>query len=87
MLTFKTDYLMAMSQQAPAMFRELRKTGAIEAHADRKTEEARELYLTLTDGAERTKSGTIADPQIHKTATDQVYATLMEFPAKETETA
>lgn len=86
MLTFRTDYLIAMAEQAPQTFKRLRKTGALEAHADKKAEEARKLYSTLTDGAERTDSGVIADPQVHKTATEQVYATLIEFPSETEQT-
>lgn len=74
MLNFRTDYLMAMRDQAPKMFNELRRSGAMNAHLDKKEEEARQLYVQLTGkGIEET-------PAQAAEAREQVYATLITFP-------
>lgn len=84
MLRFRTDYLMAMREQAPKMFRELRRTDAMEAHLDWKAEEARQLFVQLTEGLPLLPgTGVLQNPNDEALATEQVYATLITFPASE----
>jgi hypothetical protein len=81
MLNFRTSYIQAMNQQAPQMFRELRKTGKLEAFADQKAEEARQLFSLLTKDAETLPgTGVLRDPNVEREATEQVYETLITFP-------
>lgn len=72
LLHFRTSYLLAMREQAPKMFNELRRTGAMDAHLDRKMAEAGQLYRDLI--------GDRTDMQAEREATEQVYATLIAFP-------
>ena len=78
-MQFKETYLRAMREQAPQMFNDLRKTGAMESHLQRKTEEAYALYRQLTAGAEKLPNGEVKDPQVRHAAEEQVLATLVEF--------
>lgn len=80
MLNFRTAYLQAMRDQAPAMFQELRKTGALEAHLDRKEAEAKAMYRDLTAGLPTLPSGALRDLKAESEATEQVMGTLIEFP-------
>lgn len=80
MLNFRTAYLQAMRDQSPTMFRELRRTGAMEAHLDRKAEEARAMFAQLTEGLPRLPSGALANPQDEQRATELVMQTLIAFP-------
>lgn len=87
MLNFKTDYVVAMSDQAPRMLTELRKTGALKAHLEKKAEEARLLFVQLTAGKPTLPgSGVLENPQDEAEAREIVYATLIEFPPTESET-
>lgn len=86
MLHFRMAYLLAMREQAPKMFNELRRTGAMEAHLDRKTEEAGNLFNQLTEGLPTLPgSGVLASPSDEAHATEQVYATLITFPQSSSE--
>ena len=80
LMNFKETYLRAMREQAPTLFNELRRSGAMDSHLHRKTQEAYALYRQLTEGAEKTAEGIVADPQIRHSAEEQVMATLIEFP-------
>lgn len=81
MLTFKQDYAQAMRDQAPAMFNQLRRSGALEGHLTKKVKEAQDLFKQLANGMERLPdSGVLASAADEALVTEQVYATLMEFP-------
>lgn len=80
MLNFRTAYLQAMREQAPAMFNELRRSGAMETHLNRKAAEAQAMFRELTEGKPTLPSGALANPQDAQQATEQVFATLITFP-------
>lgn len=81
MLNFRTAYLQAMREQAPAMFNELRRSGAMDAHLNKKAAEAQAMFRQLTEGAPTLPgSGVLADPQTEREATEQVFGTLITFP-------
>ena len=80
MLNFRTAYLQAMRDQAPTMFKELRRTGAMDAFLDKKAEEARALFAELTKGLPTLPSGALADPVAERQAAEQVFAQLIAFP-------
>lgn len=86
MLNFRTAYLMAMREQAPKMFNELRRAGAMDAHLDDKAEEARQLYVRLTDGLPTLERAPyiLTNPADEAIAREQVYATLITFPPSHT---
>ena len=80
MLSFRTDYLTAMRDQAPAMFNELRQTGQMQAHLDAKVKEAQVLFKLLTQDEPTLPSGVLRNQQAENEVIEQVYATLIEFP-------
>lgn len=71
-MEFKGPYLMAMRDQAPKMFRELRRTGALDAHVQKKAVEAQRLFEEIAG----------PNPTLPKRreAEDLVRGTLIEFP-------
>lgn len=77
MLHFRSAYLHAMRDQAPAIFRELRKTGAMDAHLEMKAQEAGRLFRDLL--------GDQTGLQAEREATEHVYATLITFPPSDNE--
>lgn len=82
MLTFRTDYAKAMREQAPAMFSQLRRSGALEGHLNKKVKEAQDLFAQLANGMEKLPgTGVLANPADEQAVTEQVYAAMMEFPA------
>ena len=83
-MEFKGPYLQAMSDQAPKMFNRLRRTGALDAHANRKSEEAHQLFDDLTADAPKLPNGLPKLPY-RREAEELVFATLIEFPSEEPE--
>ena len=79
-MDFKVPYVMAMREQAPEMFKRLRKTGAMESHLQKKSEEAHQLFEELTRDAPRTEDGFLM-PAARKMAEEAVFAMMIEFPA------
>ena len=79
-MEFKVPYLEAMRQQAPQMFNELRRSGAMEAHLADRSNEAHRLFEQLTAGAAKTPSGEVRDPAVRNAAEQQVLETLIDFP-------
>lgn len=79
-MEFKGPYLMAMREQAPQMFRELRKSGQMDAHLQAKSVEAHRMLDELTEGAPKLKSGLPEEPYLTQ-AEQVVLETLIEFPA------
>lgn len=79
-MEFKGPYLQAMREQAPKMFNRLRRTGALDAHLQKKTEEAHRLFDDLTAKAPKLPSGYPREPWA-RDAERQVLETLIEFPS------
>ena len=78
-MEFKAPYLQAMREQAPRLFNELRKTGALNQHLSRKSAEAHRLFKDLTAGVPKLPSGLPEQP--HRSRAEQlVLETLIEFP-------
>ena len=80
-MEFKHPYLLAMREQAPKMFNQLRKTGAMEAHLQEKSEEAHKLLEYLTVDAPKLPNGLTKQPYLRE-AKEQVLATLIEFQSE-----
>lgn len=78
-MLFKGPYVRAMREQAPKMFNRLRRTGALDAHLQQKSEEAHRMFAELTADAPKLPSGYPRNP--HATQAEQiVLETLIEFP-------
>lgn len=78
-MEFKGPYLQAMRQQAPQMFNRLRRTGALDAHLQKKAAEAHRLFNDLSANAPKLPNGYPKEPWARE-AEEQVLATLIEFP-------
>lgn len=79
-MDFKIAYLEAMREQAPQMFNELRRSGAMDSHLTQKSAEAHRMLEELTAGAAKEANGVVTDPQVRASAERQVLETLIEFP-------
>ncbi len=78
-MNFKYPYLLAMREQAPKMFNQLRRTGALDAYVNQKSKEADELLDYLTKNAPKLDNGLPEQPYLGR-AESQVFETLIEFP-------
>ncbi len=82
-MNFKYPYLLAMREQAPKMFNQLRRTGALDAYVAAKSKEAHELIDYLTKDAPKIKSGLPEQPYLGR-AERAALETLIEFPSEGT---
>lgn len=78
-MEFKKPYLEAMRDQAPQMFNQLRRSGALDAHVAAKAREASLMFNQLIARADKLPSGLPSDPRVIREAEQQVFATLIEF--------
>ena len=78
-MEFKAPYLQAMRERAPRMFNHLRRSGALDAHVQKKTAEAHLMFEELTASAPKLPSGLPEQPY-RSEAERQVLETLIEFP-------
>lgn len=78
-MEFKSQYVHAMREQAPKMFRDLVKHGRIEQHLDQKSGEAHEMLRQLL--AQHPNPG-LAE---RREAEEIVRQTLIEFPPEKPE--
>ena len=78
-MEFKLAYLNAMRDQAPAMFNELRRTGALDAFVQEKALEAHRMFRQLTANAPKGPAGLVKQPYMRE-AEELVFAALIEFP-------
>ena len=78
-MEFKTPYLLAMREQAPAMFRELVRSGKMEDHLQAKAMEAKRMLQGLLASAPKDPFG---QPQLEaaRAAEEVVRETLIDFP-------
>ncbi len=83
-VNFKYPYLLAMREQAPKMFNQLRRTGALDAYVDQKSKEAQELLDYLTKDAPKLDNGLPEQPYLGR-AESQVFETLIEFQSEKPE--
>ncbi len=83
-MEFKLPYLLAMREQAPKMFNQLRRTGALDAHVAQKSKEAHELFDYLTADAPKLDNGLPENPYRNR-AEREVFETLIEFPSEKPE--
>ncbi len=79
-MDFKAPYLLAMREQAPAMFNELIRSGKMEEHLAEKSKEAHMMFADLTNGMAQLPSGYPRDEQAASAAERTVLETLIEFP-------
>lgn len=79
-MEFKLAYLTAMRDQAPAMFNQLRRTGAMDAHLQKKGEEAMRLRDELLANEPKLPSGLPMNLAAQRLAEEIVFSQLIEFP-------
>ena len=76
-MEFKEPYLLAMREQAPRMFQELRRHGRLDQHVQQKSREAHAMLRDLM------KEHKAPGPAERHQAEEIVLATLIEFPAEQ----
>lgn len=79
-MEFKLAYLNAMRDQAPKMFNELRRTGAMDVHLQKKGEEAMRLRDELLANEPKGPSGLPKNLTAQRLAEEIVFKQLIEFP-------
>lgn len=79
-MEIKEQYLTAMRDQAPRMFNELRRTGAMEKHLQDKATEAAAMFKQMSAGEPTHPNGVLKDDQRRREIEQQVRETLIEFP-------
>jgi hypothetical protein len=79
-MEIKEQYLLAMREQAPKMFNEMRKTGALDAHLTAKAKEAAAMFQQISAGEPTHPNGLLKDDQRRREIEEQVRGTLIEFP-------
>jgi hypothetical protein len=82
-MDFRAQYLQAMRDQAPALFKRLSRSGQLMEQASLKERQADKLFRELTDGLPRDKSGQLS-LQASREAEEQVKAAMFEFPDNQT---
>ena len=74
-MEFKAPYLQARREKAPKMFNHLRRSGGLDAHLQKKSAEAHQLFEELTAAQPKPLTD-----QAYNEAARQVIETLAEFP-------
>lgn len=80
-MEIKSMYLMAMREQAPEMFKELRRSGKMDEHLQRISEQAHQMVKELTASAPKREDGEPTDQALRE-AEQIVRETLIEFPTE-----
>ena len=83
-MNFKYPYLLAMREQAPKMFNQLRRTGALDAYVETKSKKADDLFDYLTKDAPKLDNGLPEQPYLGR-AERAALETLIEFPSEDPE--
>jgi len=73
-MDFKEPYLLAMREQAPRMFNELRRTGTMDRHLQEMSERAHAMFREIVGPTNE------ISPAQRREAEERVRATLIEFP-------
>lgn len=81
-MEFKIPYVMAMREQAPKMFMEMRRAGTLEQHLQDKSNQAHALLAEMLANAPKGPHGQ-PTMQAEREAEEIVRATLIEFPPPE----
>jgi hypothetical protein len=82
-MDFRAQYLQAMREQAPALFKRLSNDGQLENHAAAVSEEAERMFRALMKDAPKDESG-LTTLQARREAEEQVRAALLSFRQGET---
>ncbi len=80
-MEIKEAYAQAMRDQAPGMFNELRKSGALDAHLQKIAEQASGMATDLAADEPKLPNGLVKDPTRRREIEEQVRSTLIEFRA------
>jgi hypothetical protein len=80
LMNFKGPYLQAMRQQAPQMFNELARSGQLDDHVQKKSEEAHALLEQSLEPEPKGVDGLPRDPQALRLAEERVLGEMLDFP-------
>jgi Skp family chaperone for outer membrane proteins len=82
-MDYRAQYLQAMREQAPALFKRLSKDGELESHAAAVSQEAERMFRDLTEDAPKDENGQPTLPATRE-AEEYLRAALLSFPEEET---
>ena len=78
--------MQAMRQQAPQMFNELARSDQLEAHVQKKSEEAHQMLRDLLAPEEpKGVDGLPRDPQAQRLAEERMLGEMLDFPQPESQ--
>jgi hypothetical protein len=77
---FKGPYLLAMRERAPRMFNELARSGQLDDHVQKKSEEAHARLEELLTPEPKGVDGLPRDPQALRLAEERVLGEMLDFP-------
>lgn len=80
-MDFKAPYLMAMREQAPQMFKELRKAGKMDEHLQQMSRQAHQMLKELLANKPKRQDGHPTNQALIE-AEQIVRETLIEFPTE-----
>lgn len=81
-MEFKLPYVLAMREQAPKMFMEMRWAGTLDQHLQEKSLEAHKMLAETLAHAPKDQYGN-PTMQAEREAEEMIFATLIEFPTPE----
>ena len=81
-MQIKEAYVLAMREQAPRMFNELSRSGALQEHLQAKAAEASQMLDQLTAHMPKFPNGLVKDTAARQQAEREVLAALIEFPSR-----
>ena len=84
-MTFKGPYMQAMRQQPPQMFNELVRSGQLEAHVRKKSEEAHQMLRDPLAPEPKGVDGLPGDPQAQRLAEERMLGEMLNFPQPESQ--
>lgn len=82
-MDFKSQYVQALRDHDPKLFRELVKTRQIDQYLQEKSLEAHKLLDDLLAGEPKGVDGLPKDPQALRIAEERVKSQMLEFPVPE----
>lgn len=82
-MDFKSQYVQALRDRDPGLFRELVKTGQIDQHLQDKSLEAHRLLDDLLAPEPKGPDGLPKDPQALRLAEERVKSQMLDFPVPE----
>ena len=79
-MSFRSQYLSAMQEQAPSLLASLSESGSLDSHLEAKEGQARQMWRDLTSIDPRNPDGSLVDPAREASVVAQINASLIVFP-------